>query len=732
MDKTVNVATPLPFGATGDKGMPPESRVAMPSQSLANFDAAARRKPVNRKAVRTPAWRRAFVMGTSFAIAGACVKEMYFVLELNGMTAIESLIIALFAVNFSWITFPFVTSFVGMFVPGPRRAKKAARPLSTRTAVLVPMYNEDAARVAAAVDAMAHDLAAQGEGASFDIVMLSDTTDGDIALAEHEVVWALRERLAGKVRVYYRRRPKNVAHKSGNIRDFCERWGGHYDHMVMLDADSLMDGATLVELARRLEADPDAGLIQTLPRLIRGTTLMARVQQFAGRVYGPLLGRGLAWWAGRESMFWGHNAIVRTAAWASSAGLPVLPGKPPFGGPILSHDFVEAAMIRRAGWSVSIAHDLSGSYEECPASMIDMAIRDRRWCQGNLQHTRVMAASGMHWVSRMHLAAGVFTYLASPFWLMFIVAGLALGAQYHFMRPSYFEPFPTLFPFWPEIDPVRAVRLFVITFTILLGNKLFAAVSVLGSWRRLRGCGVVLFPFSLAFEMVLSALVAPILMLIHSGIVADVLRGRDSGWRPQRRDDDSLPFAQVLGRHRGHMLAGVVLSAVAGSISWEMLAWLSPATIPMILAAPISAITGSARFGRLFRRIGLLRTPEETFPPSIARAADAAYPIYRDAAAHTPGLAAVARDAALFERHLALSDEPTAHHAGAPHLAPADDHDAHDALAERKILAARTLDDAVAALTPRERARVQAQRSLMELLARRASSTQAPRMSETA
>jgi membrane glycosyltransferase len=715
MDEVLNEygrAWPTDAGA---RGMPPESPAPMPVQPIRRFDPSTRRKPIDPAALHTGRWRRFSVFGTSLLLAALAVNEMHHVLAVNGLSAVEIVILVLFAINITWITFPFVMSFVG-FATGNRRPSTVNRPqhaapLRSRTALLMPTYNEDPARVASSLDAMAHDIVALGEGHSFDIFILSDTTHGDVALAEHEAVWALRRRLQGKMPVYYRRRLRNTAHKSGNIQDFCERWGRPYDHLVMLDADSLLDGATLVELARRMEANPDAGLIQTLPRLHHGTTLLARLQQFAGSVYGPVLGRGLAWWTGREATFWGHNAILRTRAFLSSAGLPVLPGKPPFGGHILSHDFVEAALIRRGGWSVSIAHDLEGSYEECPSSIVDLAVRDRRWCQGNLQHARVLTANGLHWVSRLHMVAGILSYLASPLWLLFILAGLALGFHYEFVRPGYFEHFPTLFPVWPQMDPVRAMRLFVVTMAVLLGPKIFGSLAILASPRRLLATGGLLFPFSFAFEVVMSAMIAPTMMLIHCGVVADVLAGRDSGWRPQRRDDDSLPWSQVFHRHRWHMVAGAALAAIAWSISWQMLAWLSPAVVPMILSVPVSKLTGSARVGDAIRRVGLLRTPEEAHPPAIARAAEAAYSHYRDALAQTPDLSAVCSDPILLEKHLALTDEFS--------LTSADAVDIVDAVAEKKILDAATLDDAADGLSPQERARVQARPALIRLLAGR-------------
>jgi membrane glycosyltransferase len=694
-------------------GMPPEDRQSMPPQALASFDEAGRRRPAPPCRACSPGVRRLVVLGGAALLAGLAIYEMWLVLGVGGFSTMKVVVLGLFAVNVAWISLPFATSLVGLLrLAGGRRAQPSTTEsrLSTRTAVLMPIHNEPPARVAAALDAMARDLVAQGEGGAFDIFLLSDTTRGDLALAEQQAVGTLRQRLGDAIRIHYRRRVQNTAHKSGNIRDFCERWGRAYDHLLVVDADSLMDGATMVTLARRMEADPDAGLIQTLPRLRGGTTIMARVQQFAGSVYGALLGSGLAWWASGESTFWGHNAILRTQAFLTSAGLPLLPGEPPFGGPILSHDFVEAALLRRAGWTVSIADDLGGSYEESPPSIIDLAVRDRRWCQGNLQHLRLVTTRGLHWVSRLHLVAGIFSYLSSPLWLLFVLAALGLGVHYEFARQQYFSSLSTLFPIWPRMDPQRAVELLAITLGILLGPKVFGLLAILLSPRRSRAFGGrPRLALGFLLEVLVSALIAPVQMLIHCGLVADVLRGNDSGWRPQRREDESLPWSQVLYRHRWHMVAGLLLSVAASFISWGMLAWVAPAVIGMLLAAPLSMLTGSAAVGRRVQRAGLLRTPEETSQPAIAAAAEAALPAYREALARTPSLVEVVSDRGLLERQRSFAD-----------LTPPPsmrDVDPVEASAEKKIRMARALEEAIEGLSPQEQARVVGLPTLLELIA---------------
>ena len=370
---------------------------------------------------------------------------------------------------------------------------------------------------------------------------MSDTTDPDIWVHEEAAFQAVREHEELGSRIFYRRRSSNSGKKAGNVADWCRRWGANYEYMLVLDADSLMTGEAVVKLAQIIEKNPDFGLVQTVPISIGRNTLFARLQQFAGRLYGPMLATGLAFWHRGVSNFWGHNAIIRTRAFIESAGLPVLPGKPPFGGQILSHDFVEAALLNRAGWRVCMVPDLAGSYEEIPPGLIDFAMRDRRWAQGNLQHSRVLFASGLHWVSRVHMAMGIMAYVSALFWLLFLVTALALTLQSIYIPPQYFSEGIPFFHF-PMQDSERSLELLLLTLGVLLLPKLFAYLLAIMDTRQRRGFGGALTLLAgVLIETVLSSLFAHIMMLLQSTAVADVFRGRDSGWKPQRRDDGSLP-----------------------------------------------------------------------------------------------------------------------------------------------------------------------------------------------
>src|SRR5215217_693223 len=469
--------------------MPPEKHLDMQTQSLRQWSPADARAPVARH--RPPLLTRSIVFGGALLLTAYGAYEMYQVVTVSRTTVLQWLLLALFTINFSWIAVAFTSALVGFAVLLARDPRTTPLPakLRSRTAVVMPVYNEQTARTFAALEAIRDSIDATGLGTAFDYFILSDSTDPNAWVAEERAFLDLRDRLGPDARLYYRHRPKNHHRKAGNIADFVSRWGGHYEHMLVLDADSLMTGECIVRLAAAMEADPDAGIIQSLPLIINRNTLFARVQQFAARVTGPVIAMGLAVWMGRDGNYWGHNAIIRTKAFAAHGGLPDLKGKPPFGGHILSHDFVEAALLRRAGWSVYMLADLQGSYEESPPSLIDLSARDRRWCQGNLQHTRVITAKGLKLPTRQHFATGIMSYLASPFWLFQLIVGIALVLQTTYIRPEYFSREFTLFPQWPRFDPERALMLFGVTMAILLAPKFFGLLLMLMRPEGRRACG---------------------------------------------------------------------------------------------------------------------------------------------------------------------------------------------------------------------------------------------------
>src|SRR5208337_1500087 len=360
-------APPGDIGSSLGSSMPGYAPLAMPAQSFRRFSRRQRRAWVNPRLAATPILARLVVFGGAVALTAYGAYQMYKVVGVGTITALEWVMVFLFVVTFSWVAISFTSSIVGFLWLLAHAHKREPLPasLSERTAVVMPIYNEAPSRVFGAMQAIIEDVERTGLGGAFDYLFLSDTTDGNVWIAEERAFLAMRERLPA-ARVYYRRRRKNTSRKAGNIGDFVTRWGGHYAHMLVLDADSVMSGDAVVRLAATMEADPDAGIIQSLPLIINRNTMFARLQQFAARIAGPIIAAGLAAWSGRDGNYWGHNAIIRTRAFADHCGLPDLAGRPPFGGHILSHDFVEAALMRRAGYAVYMLPTLGGSFEESP------------------------------------------------------------------------------------------------------------------------------------------------------------------------------------------------------------------------------------------------------------------------------------------------------------------------------------------------------------------------------
>lgn len=612
-------------GSPTAPAMPPERPLEMPTQRLRRYDTKNRHRARPWKGAWHAWLARAVVFGGGLLLTAYGGWQMWRVIDVGGVTFLKIALLVLFLGNFSWIALAFTAGLVGfvakLIAPRDRGTPTA---LDGLTAVVMPIYNEAPSRVFGSLQAMIEDVEATGLGDHFHWYFLSDTTDPDTWLAEERALLAMRTRLGSEVQLWYRHRPKNTSRKAGNIGDFVSRWGGHYPQMVVLDADSLMTGHAIVSLAAAMEADPDAGIIQSLPLIINRNTLFARVQQFAARIYGPVIASGLSAWMGRDGNYWGHNAIIRTAAFAAHCGLPDLRGKPPFGGHILSHDFVEAAFIRRAGYTVYMLPDLEGSYEESPPSLIDVSSRDRRWCQGNLQHIRILPTSGLHWASRQHFATGVFGYLASPLWMMQLLVGILIVFQASYIRPEYFTSEFALFPAWPRFDAKRSLELFGLTMAILLAPKLFGLIIALLSNRTRRGAGgAIRLVISALIEILASALLAPIMMLVQTGHVMHILFGFDTGWNPQRRDDGSVPFRDIVRKHRSHMLLGVVSLIAGGLISPSLVAWMSPTIAGLIFAIPLSWASGQLSIGLALKRLGLLSTPEENAPPVIAARANA-------------------------------------------------------------------------------------------------------------
>lgn len=564
------------------------------------------------------------LVGVPSAVAASFVPS---VLPDRMTTSFELGIAVVFGVLFAWISVGFWTALLGLLVLARRRdrfavgAEEQGEPdPEARTAIVMPVCDEPVARVFAGLRAILASLDRAGVLDRFDLYVLSDT-HAPGAAAEEEQAWfelCVRESAFG--RLFYRHRRTRIERKSGNIADFCRRYGAAYRYLVVLDADSVMSAGCLMELVRRMEAHPEVGILQTAPVTVGRRTLFARVQQFASRLYGPLFAAGLHYWQLGDGQYWGHNAIIRMSSFMEHCALPRLPGRPPFGGEILSHDFVEAALMGKAGYALWLAHDLGGSYEESPATLLDEMSRDRRWCQGNLQHLQLLSTRGLVGAHRALFLNGVMSYVSALLWFLFLV--LCTGEVFlrAFRPPDYFPNGRLLFPDWPVWHLDRAIWLGVATAVVLFAPKLLAMLRVALSRQTRRAYGGVFRLFcGVVFESLMATLLAPIRMLFHTRFVLRNLMGRVVEWRSQARQDRAISWSEAVRAHALDSALAAAWGLAVYSVSPPTFLWLSPVVVGIVLAAPISVLTSRVSLGQALRRIGLLRIPEESEPPPELR-----------------------------------------------------------------------------------------------------------------
>lgn len=602
--------------------LPAESPLDMPIQALRRHARGGTRDKLT--------WPRAILLLLAGAATCIFVIVLYQVLSVVRLTPLQGVFLVLSALSFAWIAVGTSSALLGFIEVVTVRRSELPPPcpphLGVKTALLFPVYQEDTARIAATVEAIAQELIALGAGQAFSVFVLSDTRSAEIKARELRAVRFLRRRLQGRLEIFYRSRAANTGKKAGNIADWVRRFGGAYQSFIILDADSIMSGALLCELQQAMQRDPKAGLLQTVPRLVGAQTLFARLQQFAVAVYGPVIAAGFAAWHQHSGNYWGHNAIVRTRAFAEACGLPDLPGRAPLGGHVQSHDFVEAAFLRRAGWEVRMLPHLDGSYEGCPPTLVDVAVRDRRWAQGNLQHIHIVRASGLPWVSRLHLVMGIYAYFASALWALSLLVGVILSFQSVYALPVYFPDQKTLFPIWPVIDPTKALYLFLGTIAVVLLPKAFGiAVALAKSQPQGVRMKPATFLLGSIIEMIFSVLVAPILMLTQTRAVLEILIGKDSGWSAQRRDGNRPELGPLVRFHLGHEIVGVVLAITCALISFYIFAWMSPIIVGLLLAVGFSWVTSREPPPWI---VSALATPEDLKPPQIVAAIVQAHPAW--------------------------------------------------------------------------------------------------------
>ncbi len=549
-----------------------------------------------------------------------------------GLAPLHVLQTALFALLFAWVAAGCVTALMGFWVllrDDPQRLSARTvgdRPIGAdaRTALVMPICHEDVATVFAGLRATCESLAATGALERFDVYVLSDSSDADVRSAE-VAAWAeLRATLGDSPRVFYRWRRRRTQRKAGNVADFCRRWGRHYRYMVVLDADSVMSGDCLTTLVRLMEAHPQAGILQTAPQAWGHATLHARAQQFAARVAGRLFTAGMQYWQLGEAHYWGHNAIIRVEPFMRHCALARLPGRGALSGELLSHDFVEAALMRRAGWHVWMVHDLAGSYEQAPPHLLAELQRDRRWCQGNLQNARLVAEPGLHAVHRALLATGALAYVSAPLWLLYLV----LGAGLWWLGDS-----TTLAPDNPWAAGVQG--LWIATLGMLALPRVLGVLAIVLRREQAAYGGSLRLAQSALLEAGLSLLQAPLRMLAHTLFVTGALGGWRLQWTSPPRRGADVGWREAAQRFAPASLGAVVVASALWWVHPPALPWLIPVGLPLLLAIPIATFTSRSSVGERWRAAGLLWVPEESQPPAVLRRAAALQRRAAGAAPHT-------------------------------------------------------------------------------------------------
>jgi membrane glycosyltransferase len=534
------------------------------------------------------------------------------VLSAGGWTVFDFVLLAAFAIGSPWSVLGFWNAAIGLWLlHGVRnplaevapfaKAGDSEVPILVRTAVLMTLRNEDPARAILRLKTIKESLDRTGYGGQFSYFVLSDTSDPSIAAAEEEAVQAWKRSLSDPDQVVYRRRPENTGYKAGNLRDFCERWGGDYELMLPLDADSLMSGETILRMVRIMQAHPQLGILQSLVVGMPSGSAFARIFQFGMRHGMRSYTMGQAWWAGDCGPFWGHNALVRIRPFAQKCQLPILPGKPPLGGHVLSHDQVEAALMRKAGYEVRVLPVEGGSWEENPPTMLEFIRRDIRWCQGNMQYLKLLDMPGLQPMSRFQLAWAILMFLGIPAWALMIAFLPVLAWE-----ARSISDYPTML----------AIGLYVTFFTMYLSPKIAGLIdAALTPGAVSRYGGRLRFAASALIELVFSFLLGAVSTIRTTIFMIGLLFGKSVTWGAQARDVHGISWRAAVMAFWPQMLFGIVICGALLPISPAVLLWSLPLTAGYLLAVPFAVFTAHPEFGRFLQRIGLCGIPEDFDPP---------------------------------------------------------------------------------------------------------------------
>jgi membrane glycosyltransferase len=537
------------------------------------------------------------------------------VAALSPLDVLDILMLVLFAVTLPWNVIGFWNALIGFLIMRFARDPvglvtpvaldvRGDEPINSSTAILLTIRNEHPDRVFRNLERMMEGLIERGVAHHFHAYLLSDTNRDDIAHEEEQGFGDLKARYAGRMDITYRRRTSNEGFKAGNVREFLVTHGWRHEFALTLDADSIMSADAILRLVRTIQADDKLGLVQSLVVGLPSTSLFARVFQFGMRLGMRSYTIGSAWWQADCGPYWGHNAIVRIAPFRDHGVLPPIPGNGPLSGPILSHDQVEAVLIRKAGYEVRALPVEDGSWEENPTTFPEFFKRDLRWCQGNMQYLALLGMDGIKPVSRYQFVFAIIMFLGSPAWfLLYVLAFARLGLS---ADPSLL------------FNPGASWALFWLLVLLIYAPKLATVVDVLTNEARVRSFGGRgLFLRSLSAELVFTLLVIPVMVIGHTRFLFGLAIGKPGvGWNAQLRDDMSVPWGEAAKAFALPTLVGALgvlwlLITVPGVLPYAL-----PSLLALLLPIPIAVWSSDPRAGRWAARTGLGRLPEEVDPPA--------------------------------------------------------------------------------------------------------------------
>lgn len=589
--------------------------VSMSSSTASN--SASHTVPTGLQANAELSRRRRLMLGVNIVTWLLMMWVAARILGSGGWTLLDVILLACFAAGTPWTVLGFWNSLVGLwllhFHKNPMAevapfaaAGDTAAPVNTKTAIFMTVRNEDPARAILRLKTVKASVDATGQGAAFSYFILSDTNDPAVAEAEEKGVAEWKAVDKDGDRITYRRRTDNKGYKAGNVREFCDRWGSQYELMLPLDADSLMSGTTIVRLVRMMQAHPKLGILQSLVVGMPSSSAFARIFQFGMRHGMRSYTMGQAWWVGDCGPFWGHNAVVRIKPFVDDCELPILPGKPPLGGHVLSHDQVEATFMRRAGYEVRVLPVEEGSWEENPPTMLDFAKRDVRWCQGNMQYTKLLNTPGLLPMSRFQLVWAILMFIGIPAWTL-MIAALPIVAWQAKSVANY---------------PVAlAIFLYITFFTMYLMPKLAGLIdAVLTKGGVARYGGPIRFALSAVIELVFSFLQGAVSTIRTSIFMIGLAFGKSVVWGGQSRDAYGISWRTAAENLWPQTLFGIVVCGLLLLIEPAVFWWSLPLTAGYLIAIPFAVITASPALGRWFQRTGLAGIPEDFAPPAEVKA----------------------------------------------------------------------------------------------------------------